>query len=218
MARLARIVVPGQPHLVTQRGHGGQRAFFSDGDYQLYTQLLAENCKAANVDVLAYVLMPRHVHLVLLPHDKDGLRKALSTVHRRYATLVHQRRKRTGAFWQGRFSAVAMDDDHAAAAIAYVSVNPVRAKLVKRAADWRWSSTKALLKGKDDDVTAIGASRIYAPDFPDLIKSAPDEEVLQRFRRSESIGRPVGSHAFLRLLEKKTKRAIIPRKRGPKPL
>jgi putative transposase len=74
-------------------------------------------------------------------------------VHRRCAA----RRKRRSHFWQGRFGAVAMDEQHLAAALRYVSLNPVRARLVERAQDWRWSSARAHLRGKDDGATALAA-------------------------------------------------------------
>jgi hypothetical protein len=73
--------------------------------------------------------MPNHVNLILVPSDADGLRRALSGVHRRYAGIIHARRRRTGHFWQGRFGSVVMDEDHLAAALRYVSLNPVRARI-----------------------------------------------------------------------------------------
>lgn len=94
MARLARLVVPGLPHHVTQRGNGGARTFFGDEDYALYRDLLAEHCPAAGVEVWAWCLMPNHVHLILVPGDADGLRRALAAVHRRYAGIIQARRKR----------------------------------------------------------------------------------------------------------------------------
>ncbi|MCG2642894.1 MULTISPECIES: transposase [Bradyrhizobium] len=160
MARLARVVIPGHPHHVTQRGNGRARTFFDDGDYALYRDLLAANCKAAGVEVWAWCLMPNHVHLILVPSDPDGLRHALARVHRSYAGTIQARRKRTGHFWQGRFGAVVMDEQHLAAALRYVSLNPVRARLVQRAQDWRWSSTRAHLRGRDDGLTVLGRSAI----------------------------------------------------------
>ncbi|MDN3273628.1 transposase [Frankia sp. RB7] len=103
MARLARVVIPGHPHHVTQRGNGRSRTFFEDGDYALYRDLLAVNCREAGVEVWAWCLMPNHVHLILVPSDPDGLRRALARVHRSYAGTIQARRKRTGHFWQGRF-------------------------------------------------------------------------------------------------------------------
>ncbi len=217
MARLARVVVPGIPHHVTQRGNGRARTFFDDGDYALYRDLLAERCRAAGVEVWAWCLMPNHVHLILVPSDVDGLRRALAGVHRRYAGVIHARRKRTGHFWQGRFGAVALDEDHLAAALRYVSLNPVRARLVTRPQDWRWSSTRAHLSGKDDGITARAPIRERFPRFADVLAAVPDGDAVARLRAAESIGRPLGDDRFLTRIERATKRRLRPGKRGPKP-
>jgi putative transposase len=217
MARLARVVVPGCPHLVTQRGNGGARTFFGDQDYGLYRDLLAANCRAADVEVWAWCLMPNHVHLILVPSDPDGLRRALARVHRLYAGVIQARRKRSGHFWQGRFGAVAMDEAHLAAALRYVSLNPVRARLVERARDWRWSSTRAHLRGRDDGITALAPIKARFPRFADLLASEADLEQLQRLRAAESIGRPIGDDRFLARLERRTGRTLKAGKRGPKP-
>ena len=147
MARLARLVVPGLPHHVTQRGNGRARTFFDDDDYARYRDLIAEGCREAGVEVWAWCLMANHVHLILVPAGEDGLRRALAGTHRRYASIIHARRKRTGHFWQGRFGSVVMDEEHLAAAVRYVSLNPVRARLVARAQDWRWSSARTSTAG-----------------------------------------------------------------------
>jgi putative transposase len=218
MARLARVVIPGIPHHVTQRGNGRARTFFGDDDYALYRDLLAKHCRAADVAVWAWCLMPNHVHLILVPSDADGLRRALSAVHRRYAGIVHARRKRTGHFWRGRFGAVAMDEDHLAAALRYLSLNPVRARLVTRAQDWRWSSTRAHLTGKDDGITTRKPVRERFPRFADLLLSDMDDaDAFARLRAAESIGRPLGDERFMARLERITKRSLKPGKRGPKP-
>jgi putative transposase len=214
MARLARLVVPGLPHHVTQRGNGRARTFFEDEDYALYRDLLAQTCRAARVEV-AWCLMPNHVHLILVPADEDGLRRALSRAHRAYAGIIHARRKRTGHFWQGRFGSVVMGEAHLAAAVRYVSLNPVRARLVAR--DWRWSSVRAHLYGRDDGLTTRGpVLERFAP-FSDFLDEAPDLEAAERLRAAESIGRPVGDKPFLAHLERMTKRTLQPGKRGPKP-
>src|SRR5580698_2144177 len=217
MARLARVVIPGHPHHVTQRGNGRARTFFDDGDYALYRDLLAENCRAAGVEAWAWCLMPNHVHLILVPSDPDGLRRALARVHRRYAGTLQTRRKRTGHFWQGRFGAVAMDEEHLAAAVRYVALNPVRARLVERAQDWRWSSTRAHLRGKDDGLTALAPIRDRFPEFADLLASEPEADLFERLRAAESIGRPLGNDRFIERIERRTGRALKPGKRGPKP-
>ncbi|MET4391014.1 putative transposase [Bradyrhizobium sp. F1.4.3] len=217
MARLARVVIPGHPHHVTQRGNGRARTFFEDSDYALYRDLLAENCKAAGVEVWAWCLMPNHVHLILVPSDSDGLRRALARVHRSYAGTVQARRKRTGHFWQGRFGAVAMDENHLAAALRYVSLNPVRARLVQRAQDWRWSSTRAHLRGKDDGLTSRAPVRDRFPNFADLLATEPEADLFGALRAAESIGRPLGDDRFVARIERQTGRVLKPGKRGPKP-
>src|SRR3954453_5458807 len=217
MARLARVVIPGHPHHVTQRGNGRARTFFDDADYAHYRDLLAEHCRAAGGDVWAWCLMPNHVHLILVPSDPDGLRHALARVHRRYAGIIQARRKRSGHFWQGRFGAVALDEAHLAAALRYVSLNPVRARLVERAQDWRWSSTRAHLRGKDDGITALAPIRDRFPRFADLLDDEPEADLFASLRAAESIGRPLGNDRFLAAAERRTGRSVKPQKRGPKP-
>src|SRR5207244_1105075 len=204
MARLARVVIPGLPHHVTQRGNGRGRTFFDDADYALYRDLLGASCRAADVEVWAWCLMPNHVHLVLVPSDPDGLRRALARVHRHYAGVVQARRKRSGHFWQGRFGAAVMDEEHLAAALRYVSLNPVRARLVDRAQDWRWASTRAHLRGKEDGLTALAPIRNRFPRFADLLVSEPEENLFASLRSAESIGRPLGSDRFLARIERLT--------------
>jgi len=222
MARLARVVVPGLPHLVTQRGsprEGGERArtFSGADDYALYRDLLAAGCREAGVAVWAWCLLPNRVHLILVPADADGLRRALARVHRRYAGIIQARRKRTGHFWQGRFGSVVMDEAHLAAAVRYVSLAPVRARLVARPQDWRWSSVRAHLYGRDDGLTARGPVAERFSPFPDFLDEPADRQALERLRAAESVGRPVGGKEFLARLERLTKRTLRPRKRGPKP-
>ncbi|MBF0326529.1 MAG: transposase [Alphaproteobacteria bacterium] len=217
MSRLARLVVPGLPHHVTQRGNGRAQVFFGDDDYALYRALLAESCAAAGVAVWAWVLMPNHVHLILVPSDPDGLRRALAPVHRRYAGHVHARLKRTGHFWQGRFGAVVMDEVHLEAALRYVALNPVRAGLVERPQDWPWSSVHAHLAGKDDGITAVAPILSRIPDFAIFLDQPADEAALTRLRQAETIGRPLGSDAFIREIEELSHRSLKPAKPGPKP-
>lgn len=218
MARLARTVVPDIPHHVTQRGNGRAQTFFSDLDYERYLDLLSRHCRAAEVSVWAWVLMPNHVHLIVTPRDSDGLRRALSKVHRAYAGHVHARLDRTGHFWQGRYGCVPMDEAHLGAALRYVALNPVRARLVERATDWRWSSVHAQLGlVGDDQVTDTAPVAARYPDFGALIDAGEDEERSRALRRAETVGRPLGEPAFMDWIEGVTGRKLKPEKRGPKP-
>jgi len=217
MTRLARFVVPGIAHHVTQRGNGRQTTFFCDADYIAYRDLLAEHCAAQGVAVWSWVLMPNHVHLILVPAHADALRAALSKVHRAYAGRIHAREKRTGHFWQGRFGCVAMDEPHLLAALRYVALNPVRARLALHARDWPWSSVHALLDpARGDHLTATAPVLERVADFAALLRSGEDAKLSDALRRSESTGRPIGSNTFLDHVETILARNPRPAKRGPK--
>src|SRR5690606_2621829 len=106
-------------------------------------------------------------------------------VHRAYAGRIHAREKRTGHFWQGRFGCVAMDETHSMAALRYVALNPVRARLVRRAQDWRWSSARALLDPvRGDGITDVAPVLDRVPDFAGMLAAGEDEDMSVALRRS----------------------------------
>ena len=110
MARLARVVAPGFPHHVTQRGNRRQTTFFLDDDYRAYLSLMAEWCGRHGAHVWAYCLMPNHVHLIVVPEAADGLRRAIGEAHRRYTRLINFREGWRGHLWQERFASFPMDE------------------------------------------------------------------------------------------------------------
>ncbi|MGC9953574.1 MAG: transposase [Rhizomicrobium sp.] len=217
MARMARAVAAGVPHLVTQRGNRRQPVFFSDDDYKTYKALLAEGCRAAGVKLWAYCLMPDHVHLILVPSDEDGLRAALGETHRRYTRLVNARGDWRGYLWQGRFASFAMDSKWLLAGTRYVELNPVRAKLARRARDWRWSSARAHLKGRDDGLVRVRPLLERVDDWAAFLGEGLKEEEREAIRKGERTGRPLGAASFVRRLEKKLGRTLARQKPGPKP-
>ena len=99
-----------------------------------------------------------------------------------------------------------MDEEHLAAALRYVSLNPVRARLVERPQDWRWSSTSAHLHGKDDGLTALAPVKNRFSHFADLLGSEPEADLFDQLRVAESIGRPLGDDRFLSRIERRTGR------------
>jgi len=217
MARLARIVVPGIPHHVTQRGNRRQPVFLRDGDYRVYLAILKEHVAQAAVPVLAWCLMPNHVHLVLIPPTEDSLRAALAEAHRRYSRMINQREGWRGYLWQGRFASCPMDETHTVAACRYVDLNPVRAGLVDRAEDWPWSSARTHLGGADDGLTHQ-AQFGHAPDsWAALLAAGLETPALAAIRRGERTGRPLGDPDFVARLEAATGRTLARRKPGPKP-
>ena len=208
MARLARFIIPGIPHHITQRGNGRQQTFFSPDDYQHYQALLKKHTAEAGVEIWSWVLMPNNVHMILVPQDADGIRAAMSRVHRAYAGYIHARERRTGHFWQGRFGCVAMDEAHLMAAIRYIALNPVRGRLVARSHDWRWSSIHALLDpDKGDGMTATPPVLDRVGDFASLLRSGEDEALSLALRKAESIGRPLGDGSFMQWIEEQLGRA-----------
>jgi putative transposase len=218
MARLSRVVIPGLPHHVSQRGNRRERTFFEDSDYRLYLDLLSEAAVRAHTEIWCYCLMPNHVHVVLVPSDEDGLRRTFGDLHRRYTSYINARMRTTGHLWQGRFGSVAMDEAHLFHAARYVSLNPVRARLVERAADWPWSSVRAHLGGKDDKVVKVAPLLDRIGDFAAFLDEEFDEAfTYSALRKAESIGRPVGSKEWLADLEKTTGRKLAAGPRGPKP-
>src|SRR3954471_2627599 len=218
MSRLPRLVLPGIPHHVTQRGNRRERTFFEDGDYALYLDLLADGAERAGVEIWSYCLMPNHVHLVAVPRDADGLRRCFRFVHRHYTGYVNARLRVTGHLWQGRFSSIAMDEPHFVSALRYVALNPVRARLAERAQDWRWSSAAAHCRGKDDHVVKVAPALERVGDFATFLGESFDEALsYAALRKAEKVGRPIGSAEWLADMEERSGLTLRPHKRGPKP-
>ena len=214
MARMARLVVPGLPHHVTQRGNRRQQTFFNDGDYAAYLELMAEWCAERGVAIWAYCLMPNHVHLIAVPSSEEGLGRAIGEAHCRYTRRINFREKWRGYLWQGRFASFVMDEPHLLAAARYVELNPVRAKLVERPREWPWSSARAHLAGRDDRLVRVAPLLAMIDDWRGLLSSAIPEEELTSMREHGQTGRPLGNAAFVDRLEKAFRRVLHPRKSG----
>ena len=216
MARLARIVIPGLPHHVTQRGNRREAIFFQDGDHEVYLDLLAEQTLKAGVAVWAYCLMPNHVHLILKPAHRGDLGQAVGEAHRRYTNFINARGRRTGHLFQSRFASVVLADLHLIRAVRYVSLNPVRAKLVARPQDWKWSSVRAHVSGVDDALVSVRPVLDRIPHLKDLLQAGLEDDYGE-LRRAEAAGRPLGTPEFVNGLETVLGRKIARRAPGRKP-
>ena len=166
--------------------------------------------------------MPNHVHLILIPADGDGLRAALAEAHRRYSRRINRAHDWTGYLWQGRFASYPMETAHLLTAVRYVELNPVRAGLVARAEDWRWSSAPAHVTGRGDGLTDLaalaGAHRNWRAMLHMGLEAGDlEESAVTAIEAHVRTGRPRGSDAFLRALEERTGRTLRRRKPGPKP-
>jgi putative transposase len=215
MARLARVVIPGLPHHVTQRGNRREAIFFEDGDHEIYLDLLAGQALKAGIAVWAYCLMPNHVHLILKPTQADDLGRAVGETHRRYTNFINARGRWSGHLFQSRFASVVLDDTHLIRAVRYVSMNPVRARLVARPEEWKWSSVRAHLSGIDDVLVTVRPVLDRIPHLKELLQEESEDD-FSDLRRAEATGRPLGAPEFVTGLENLLGRKIARRAPGRK--
>jgi len=217
MARLARVVVPGVPHHITQRGNRRQETFFCEADYEAYMELLAEWCKRCGVGILAYCLMPNHVHLIAVPQSEDGLRRGIGEAHRRYSRRINFRQGWRGHLWQGRFASYPMDDLYLMKAVRYIELNPVRAKLCRVPWRWKWSSAASHVSGQGDRLVDVSALQEYVNDWRSFLAEGLDDNDAELLRRHERTGRPLGGSGFVERLERMLGRVLRRNKPGRKP-
>ncbi len=216
MARIARIVVPGMPHHVVQRGVRRMDVFFSDDDRQAYLDLLAEQGRRFGVRYLAWCLMTNHVHLIAIPEQEESLAREIGEAHRRYTRRINFRQGWRGYLFQGRFHSFALDGDYLLAAMRYVLRNPVRAGLVDQPWDYPWSAARWLAGIASEDPLASPSEMLDdIVDWPTFLLK--NTEPLSEIRRHTRTGRPLGSQTFIEQLEQLTGRTLRLMKPGPKP-
>ena len=224
MPRIARFVWPGLPHHVTQRGNRRGPVFFSDADYQTYLSLLREYSTQHEVEVLAYCLMPNHVHLILIPVAKNSLALSLRRVHTRYAQRINRSMQWKGHLWQGRYFSSVLDEHHCWAAIRYVERNPLRARMVAKAEDYPWSSARAHCGHRQDPLLTRNDRWLQQiegiGDWSAWLAESDDENMVDALRRSARRGLPCGSDEFVNRLEWTSGRRLQERRRakGVRPL
>ena len=218
MPRLARVVAPGYPHHLTQRGNRRQPTFFCQDDYQTYLYLMSEWCQSHQVAIWAYCLMPNHVHLIVVPPTAEALCPAIGEAHRRYTRMVNFRQGWRGHLWQGRFSSFAMDSGHLLSAARYVERNPVKARLVGSAAAWPWSSAATHVSGKTDGIaeTAWLTERIagWVCTWAEHLRKRDEKDFGAMMRLHETTGRPLGGKSFVKKLESLLGRTLLPCRPG----
>ncbi|MBH1462983.1 REP-associated tyrosine transposase [Stenotrophomonas geniculata] len=148
MPRPRRVDASGYPQHVVQRGNNRQPVFFTDGDRVAYLRLLCHHADQHHCRVHAYVLMGNHVHLLVTPDASGGMSRMMQAVNRAYVRRVNERQQRSGTLWEGRFHSTLVDTDrYLLACQRYIELNPVRAGMVARPGDYRWSSYRANAQG-----------------------------------------------------------------------
>jgi putative transposase len=223
MARLPRLILPGQPHHVILRGNNRQAIFFSDLDRQHLLDTLAEASTQYRVAVHAYVLMDNHLHLLLTPPSADALSRMMQSVGRRYVGWFNARHRRTGTLWEGRFRAGIIEGErHLLACMRYIELNPVRAGLCQEAAQWAWSSAahhlglgRSGLIIEHELFWSLGNTPFEREHgYREFLSQGVTPAEQGQFTDAVLRGRPLGSSAFLAPLAESHGDVVIKRPRG----
>ncbi len=170
----------------------------------------------AGIEVWAYCLMPNHVHAVVVPGAEESLSGFFAPLHRRYARRTNQRYEWRGHLWQERFYSVVMEEAHALAAMRYVELNPVRARLCESPLDWPWSSARANLGLTNDPLIDCSKTKNIISNWREYLGETEAVEELNDLRRQTLSGRPDSDARFVRDLEALTGRRIRKKRPGPK--
>ena len=214
MARMARVVLPGIVHHITQRGVRSMNIFYQDKDRKEYLYLLNQQAERVGMQFVAYCLMTNHIHLLVIPQKEDSLRLGIGEAHRLYTRYINFREKTRGHLFQGRYFSCPMDDPYFITAARYVERNPVRAKLCKTADAYLWSSARyhtgvikkdLLIKSKYEGVCA-------QKEWKKFLKSEPIG--INTIKINFRTGRPLGTDDFLKQAEIQTGRKLFPKKPG----
>lgn len=211
----ARIIIPHIAHHITQRGCRKGRVFFNDDDYQLYLNLVFSKSSKYEVQILAYCLMPNHVHFIAIPSDEQGLSKVFGQVSKFYSERINERTKKTGTLWQGRYRSYFMDENHLYAAIRYVELNPVKARLCEQAHEYPWSSAKSHV---EKTFNALLADSHLLPNISNWKEYLQEKHKVSEnlFQSHFASGLPIGDDAFIKKAQLSLQKKLLRKKPGKK--
>ncbi len=222
MARMPRMAVAGQPHLVIQRG-GSEPVFRDDVDRRLYLDVLREVARSASVAIHAYALLNDGVLLLATPREVKDLGSFMQRVSRRYVPAFRRRHAGTGALWAGRFQAAPVDPErYLLRSILMIEQAPVRAGVAGQAVDWEWSSARHRVGRVAEPLITEHAAWWHTGNTP-FEREAKHEIELQRALREDEVaellaaaraGWPLGSAKFIEAVSQATARPAQPRPRG----
>jgi len=205
MVRTARTIASGIPHHVTQRGNNRQNVFFSDNDKALYLTLLKKNSAYYGLQIWSYCLMDNHIHLIVVPKNRESLSVAIGKTNFTYTNHINKKYKRSGHLWQNRFFSCILAPMRCLTAMQYVERNPVRARIVKNAWEYPWSSAGANIIGEDSinilELKTSPASKIGPEQWKSMISDEDDDISLINLRKATRLGRAIGSKKFISELE-----------------
>lgn len=197
---------------VLNRANGRQRLFDDDGDYAAFERVLAQACERVAMRLLAYCVMPNHWHLVVWPRRDGDLSRFMNWLTLTHTQRWHQHRHSVGEghVYQGRFKSFPVEtSEYFLTVCRYVERNPVRAGLVERAEQWRWSS--AVPRGS----VPLPAWPMARPiDWLDRVNEAEATEQLSAIRKSVTKGQPYGSKPWVERMVRQWNLGATLRTRG----
>ena len=205
MPRRARLSLPGIPWHIIQRGNNRSVCFYAEQDYQFYLHTLKEFADKFGCALHAYVLMTNHVHLLVTPERTDSAGLLMKHLGQRYVQYVNRTYRRSGTLWEGRFrSCLTQSEDYVLACYRYIELNPVRAGMVMKPEDYRWSSYHANGLGKasalitpNDQYLRLGktdAERRAA--YRALFRAHVDEALVEEIRSATNGNFALGGKGF----------------------
>jgi putative transposase len=223
MARQPRLILPQQPHYVIQRGNDNGSIFRDEDDYRQFLGWLKEAARAYRVAIHAYVLMPNQLHLLATPSDEDGLAAMMQKIGRLYVPWFNNRHGRSGTLFGGRFRTALVDpEQYLLDCVRYIELHPVRSQAASAPLDHPWSSYAHHAGVKPDSLITEHLKYWGLGNTPFQREAAYIALAQQGFSAEELAtidaavlkGAALGSHAFKVALEKKTRRQVLPAKRG----
>jgi len=192
---------------VLNRGVARMQVFEKAGDFQAFEQVLCEALSEAPMRICAYCLMPNHWHLLAWPERDGDLARFMQRL-----TITHVRRWQEhrhfvglGHVYQARYKSFPVEeDDHFLAVARYVERNALRANLVVRAEEWRWSSLWRRCQGSSEEKAVLTAWPVDEPaDWVERVNRADNGKELEGLRRSVQRGRPYGAPEWQRQVAKR---------------
>lgn len=223
MARLPRLVIPGQPQHVIVRGNNRSEIFCVEADYQFYLEKLKLACEKHGCQVHAYILMTNHVHLLITPQEASSLSKTLQMLGRYYVQYFNYRYRRTGTLWEGRYKASLIDSDaYLLTCMRYIELNPVRAGMVAHPSEYPWSSYPFNALGQPNDLVTpyIEYLQLGKTDearqaaYRELFEQHIPEPSVAEIRKATNKDWVLGGDRFKQLIQRQTERRVEPRPKG----
>lgn len=223
MARLPRLVAPGQPHHIIQRGNDRRLIFCDDNDYEAFLSWLRQAARQFKVAIHAYVLMPNHFHLLATPTDDLGLAHMIQWVGRHYVPYFNRKYQHVGGLWQGRYKTTVIDsENYFLTCSRYIELNPVRAGMLNDPAQYRWSSYAHHIGMRSDQLVtdhalywALGNTPFAREAaYAGLIRETLAADEIVALNEATLKGWALGSEQFKNYLEHQTERRVRPAKRG----